>query len=231
MYKWLSSCEFAKLHNISLRALQLRIQRCSMQKILSFNTYFFMYSYTKGIGRGGKVLQIWSEPFNSEAEAEAFIMAYRVDMLEKAVKQSKLNTELARLERAVKRSRMDCLNSLDYLVLPRHDKAVQHGRIESSNIKDIQQNKVNSDNTQSKDIESNRASINTKLDTTMDGVVDSHNSLCNDLYVCDDGGDDARDVSLSLNMTNKGNMTDKQETNLQNVGQKTQDIREIQDTE
>ena len=81
MYKWLSSCEFAKLHNISLRALQLRIQRCGIQKILSFNTYFFMYSYTKGIGRGGKVLQIWSEPFNSEAEAEAFIMAYRVDML------------------------------------------------------------------------------------------------------------------------------------------------------
>lgn len=150
MYKWLSSCEFAKLHNISLRALQLRIQRCGIQKILSFNTYFFMYSYTKGIGRGGKVLQIWSEPFNSEAEAEAFIMAYRVDMLEKAVKQSKLNTELARLERAVKRSRIDCLNSLDYLVLPRHDKAVQHDRIESSNIKDIQQNKVSSDNTQSK---------------------------------------------------------------------------------
>ena len=98
---------------------------------------------------------------------------------------------------------------------------------------------MNSDNTQSKKIESNRASINTKLDTTMGGVVDSHNSLCNDLYVCDDGGDDARDVSLSLNMTNKGNMTDKvnmtskngsmtnksnmtdkQETNLQNVGQK-----------
>ena len=124
MYKWLSSCEFAKLHNISLRALQLRIQRCGMQKILSFNTYFFMYSYTKGIGRGGKVLQIWSEPFNSEAEAEAFIHNYRVDMLEKAVK----------------RSRIDCLNSLDYLVLPRHDKAVQHDRIESSNIKDIQQN-------------------------------------------------------------------------------------------
>ena len=264
MYKWLSSCEFAKLHNISLRALQLRIQRCGMQKILSFNTYFFMYSYTKGIGRGGKVLQIWSEPFNSEAEAEAFIMAYRVDMLEKAVKQSKLNTELARLERAIQRNKVDSLSSMDSVFsqydkeyrcfaiaqhdkraeFTLHDKAVQHDRIESSNIKDIQQNKVNSDNTQSKDIESNRASINTKLDTTMDGVVDSHNSLCNDLYVCDDGGDDARDVSLSLNMTdkvnmtskngsmtNKGNMTDKQETNLQNVGQKTQDIREIQDTE
>ena len=264
MYKWLSSCEFSKLHNISLRALQLRIQRCGMQKILSFNTYFFMYSYTKGIGRGGKVLQIWSEPFNSEAEAEAFIMAYRVDMLEKAVKQSKLNTELARLERAIQRNKVDSLSSMDSVFsqydkeyrcfaiaqhdkraeFTLHDKAVQHDRIESSNIKDIQQNKVNSDNTQSKDIESNRASINTKLDTTMDGVVDSHNSLCNDLYVCDDGGDDARDVSLSLNMTdkvnmtskngsmtNKGNMTDKQETNLQNVGQKTQDISEIQDTE
>ena len=272
MGQWLSSREFAKLHNISLRALQLRIQRCGMQKILSFNAHFFAYLFVanqKG-GNSGKVLQIWSEPFNSEAEAEAFIMAYRVDMLEKAVKQSKLNTELARLERAIQRNKVDSLSSMDSVFSQYdkeyrcfaiaqhdkraestlHDKAVQHDRIESSNIKDIQQNKVSSDNTQSKKIESSIASINTKLDTTMGGVVDSHNSLCNDLYVCDDGGDDARDVSLSLNMTNKGNMTDKvnmtskngsmtnksnmtdkQETNLQNVGQKTQDIREIQDTE
>ena len=182
MGQWISSKEFAKIIGISDRAVRAR----AMQKNLHFNTKYYSYSYTKGIGRGGKVLQIWSEPFNSEAEAEAFIMAYRVDMLEKAVKQSKLNTELARLERAVKRSRIDCLNSLDYLVLTRHDKAVQHDRIESSNIKDIQQNKVSSDNTQSKDIESSIASINTKLDTTMGGVVDFNTGVCNNNKIITD---------------------------------------------
>ena len=169
MGQWISSKEFAKIIGISDRAVRAR----AMQKNLHFNTKYYSYSYTKGIGRG-------------EAEAEAFIMAYRVDMLEKAVKQSKLNTELARLERAVKRSRIDCLNSLDYLVLPRHDKAVQHDRIESSNIKDIQQNKVSSDNTQSKDIESSIASINTKLDTTMGGVVDFNTGVCNNNKIITD---------------------------------------------
>ena len=272
MGQWLSSREFAKLYGYKYEALKKACIRAykAGKNFCNIKCIKIHFTYTKGIGRGGKVLQIWSEPFNSEAEAEAFIMAYRVDMLEKAVKQSKLNTELARLERAIQRNKVDSLSSMDSVFSQYdkeyrcfaiaqhdkraestlHDKAVQHDRIESSNIKDIQQNKANSDNTQSKDIESNRASINTKLDTTMGGVVDSHNSLCNDLYVCDDGGDDARDVSLSLNMTNKGNMTDKvnmtskngsmtnksnmtdkQETNLQNVGQKTQDIREIQDTE
>ena len=163
MGQWISSKEFAKIIGISDRAVRAR----AMQKNLHFNTKYYSYSYT-------------------EAEAEAFIMAYRVDMLEKAVKQSKLNTELARLERAVKRSRIDCLNSLDYLVLPRHDKAVQHDRIESSNIKDIQQNKVSSDNTQSKDIESSIASINTKLDTTMGGVVDFNTGVCNNNKIITD---------------------------------------------
>ena len=198
MGQWLSSREFAKLHNISLRALQLRIQRCGMQKILSFNAHFFAYLFVanqKG-GNSGKVLQIWSEPFSSEAEAEAFLHNYRVD----------------RLERAIQRNKVDSLSSMDSVFSQYdkeyrcfaiaqhdkraestlHDKAVQHDRIESSNIKDIQQNKANSDNTQSKEIESNIASINTKLDTTMGGVVDFNN-----LGVCDD---------LALPKHDKGNV-------------------------
>ncbi|MCX2717952.1 hypothetical protein OQH61_09425, partial [Helicobacter sp. MIT 21-1697] len=75
MGQWVSSREFAESKSISLRALQLKIQR-NKQKIFSVNTYFFMYLYENGIGRGGKVLRIWSEPFESEAAALAFIESY-----------------------------------------------------------------------------------------------------------------------------------------------------------
>ena len=159
MGQWLSSREFAKLYGYKYEALKKACIRAykAGKNFCNIKCIKIHFTYTKGIGRGGKVLQIWSEPFSSEAEAEAFIMAYRVDMLERAVKQSKL----------------DCLSSLDS-VFPRHEE-IKHGRIESSNIQDIQQNTVSSDNTQSKEIESNIASINTKLDTTMGGVVDFNN--------------------------------------------------------
>ncbi|WP_334088144.1 hypothetical protein [Helicobacter typhlonius] len=52
MGQWVSSREFAESKSISLRALQLKIQR-NKQKIFSVNTYFFMYLYENGIGRGG----------------------------------------------------------------------------------------------------------------------------------------------------------------------------------
>ncbi|TLD85771.1 hypothetical protein LS67_009340, partial [Helicobacter sp. MIT 03-1616] len=75
MGQWVSSREFAESKSISLRALQLKIQR-NKQKIFSVNTYFFMYLYENGIGRGGKVLRIWSEPFATQAEAESFMQSY-----------------------------------------------------------------------------------------------------------------------------------------------------------
>ncbi|STQ86749.1 hypothetical protein LS73_003445 [Helicobacter muridarum] len=52
----------------------------------------FTFICINGIGRGGKVLQIWSEPFTSEVEAEEFIIAYRANMIEKAVKRIKLDS-------------------------------------------------------------------------------------------------------------------------------------------
>ena len=222
MGQWLSSREFLSLKNFASQkdknVLHQKVKRAKDRQIqhIKIQSEHFIFTYTKGIGRGGKVLQIWSEPFNSEAEAEAFIMAYRVDMLEKAVKQSKLDVlesseallhtldsnnallhtlaKNALLNVSHNQKQTDTTRDVSHtLNMTRnidvsaasqhdkraestlHDKAVQHDRIESSNIKDIQQNKANSDNTQSKDIESNRASINTKLDTTMDGVVDFNN--------------------------------------------------------
>ena len=75
MGQWVSSKEFAESKCVSLRALQLKIQR-KKQKIFSIDTYFFMYQYKEGIGRGGKVLRIWSEPFKTQAEAESFMQSY-----------------------------------------------------------------------------------------------------------------------------------------------------------
>lgn len=55
--------------------------------ILKFQILYFRYVNGVG-GNSGKVLQIWSEPFKSEAEAEAFLHNYRVDMLEKVAKHT-----------------------------------------------------------------------------------------------------------------------------------------------
>ena len=200
MGQWLSSREFALRNGVKIATIFKKIQRNSQEdkkfcKVIG--KYFpITHIYHQKGGNSGKVLQIWSEPFSSEAEAEAFLHNYRVD----------------RLERAIQRNKVDSLSSMDSVFSQYdkeyrcfaiaqhdkraestlHDKAVQHDRIESSNIKDIQQNKANSDNTQSKEIESNIASINTKLDTTMGGVVDFNN-----LGVCDD---------LALPKHDKGNV-------------------------
>lgn len=71
-------------------------------------------------------------------------------------------------------------------------------------------------------IESNIASIKKELDTTMGRVVDSNKGLCGDLHICDDKVgvikdilhtcNSRLDVSLSLNMTNKGSITSEYST-------------------
>ena len=95
MGQWLSSREFALRNGVKIATIFKKIQRNSQEdkkfcKVIG--KYFpITHIYHQKGGNSGKVLQIWSEPFNSEAEAEAFIMAYRVDRLERAVKQSKLD--------------------------------------------------------------------------------------------------------------------------------------------
>lgn len=67
---WVSSREFAIKKSLTLRNLQKKIN--GSKNFLLLDTYFFMYYYTQGIGRGGKVLKIWDEPFSSEEEAQSF---------------------------------------------------------------------------------------------------------------------------------------------------------------
>lgn len=153
---WISSKEFAKLHGCNIEGLLKSIKRADIlgKKFCTLKGKILPFKYINGIGRGGKVLQIWSEPFKSEAEADEFITNYRINRLENAVK--------------------------------------------------------------ARGIESNIASIKKELDTTMGGVVDSHNSLCSDLHICDDEVgvikdilhtcNSGLDVTLSLNMTSGGSV-------------------------
>ena len=77
---WVSSREFAIKKSLTLRNLQKKISRS--KKFLVLDTYFFMYFYTQGIGRGGKVLKIWDEPFSNEEEALSFYEREVVGVME-----------------------------------------------------------------------------------------------------------------------------------------------------
>lgn len=82
--RWLSSAEFANQRKKTIRAIQKKVQQAKSreEKILAFDTLFFMYRYEEGIGGGGKVLQIWSEPLNQseetpqEIDRKALVEAY-----------------------------------------------------------------------------------------------------------------------------------------------------------
>lgn len=58
---WVNSKEAAEILGLNLRKLQRCVAKAenSCQKILTIDTKYFSYSYTDGIGRGGKILQIW----------------------------------------------------------------------------------------------------------------------------------------------------------------------------
>ncbi|WP_104692296.1 hypothetical protein [Helicobacter muridarum] len=94
MKQWLSSKEFALQNNIVKKSLEKACFRAKQRgkEFCTLKGKILPFIYINGIGRGGKVLRIWSEPFNSEAEAEEFIIAYRANMIEKAVKRIKLDS-------------------------------------------------------------------------------------------------------------------------------------------
>ncbi|RDU53278.1 hypothetical protein CQA49_01370 [Helicobacter sp. MIT 00-7814] len=77
---WLSSREFAV--GINYETLKKACVRAfkNGKKILRINRQYFSYKYTHGIGRGGKILQIWSEPFASEQEAQEFALQATQEM-------------------------------------------------------------------------------------------------------------------------------------------------------
>ncbi len=71
---WLNSKEFAQQNTVSVRTIQNKIKKLKTQKFLSINAHFYVHLHTDGIGgNSGKVLKIWSEPFATEEEAQAFI--------------------------------------------------------------------------------------------------------------------------------------------------------------
>ena len=134
--------EFGKMYHISIQAINKKVLKATSnhKNIIQIDNKYFIFTYTKGIGRGGKVLQIWSEPFNSAEEAEAFLHNYRVNRLEKAVKQSRLNTKLTRLERAVKQSKLDVLKSSEALLHTLAKNAlldVLHNQKETDTTRDV----------------------------------------------------------------------------------------------
>ena len=88
MGQWVSSREFAKAHSVKIDTLYKTIQRNSKcdKKICKIIGKFCPILYANGHigGNSGKVLRIWSEPFKTQAEAEAFMESYaqeRVDSL------------------------------------------------------------------------------------------------------------------------------------------------------
>lgn len=76
---WISSKEFAESSNINIQGLFKSVKRAfdSGKKICRIKGKILPFKYSEGVGRGGKVLQIWSEPLTS-AQVEALEKGYPV---------------------------------------------------------------------------------------------------------------------------------------------------------
>uniref|UniRef100_UPI00261B5517 hypothetical protein n=1 Tax=uncultured Helicobacter sp. TaxID=175537 RepID=UPI00261B5517 len=90
MGQWVSSIDFLSSKNFThkkdINVLHQKIKRAKdrQKQYIKMDNDYFAFTYSNGIGRGGKVLRIWSEPFKTQAEAEAFMESYtqeRVDSL------------------------------------------------------------------------------------------------------------------------------------------------------
>lgn len=68
MGQWISSKEFAESGNIGIQGLLKAIKRYSSmnKKICQVKGKILPFKYIDGIGRGGKILQIWSKPLSKE---------------------------------------------------------------------------------------------------------------------------------------------------------------------
>lgn len=71
---WVSSREFAEAYLLEYETLKKACVRSHRvgKKFCTIKGKFLPFLYTQGIGRGGKVLKIWDEPFSSEEEAQSF---------------------------------------------------------------------------------------------------------------------------------------------------------------
>ncbi|WP_334083577.1 hypothetical protein, partial [Helicobacter typhlonius] len=68
MGQWVSSREFATLHKFNIEGILKAAKRADSlsKKFCLYKGKFLPFSYGNGIGRGGKVLRIWSEPFKTQ---------------------------------------------------------------------------------------------------------------------------------------------------------------------
>lgn len=64
MGQWISSKEFAEKYNIGYHALKMACIRSNKKckKFCTISSYILHFTYIEGIGRGGKILQIWDTP-------------------------------------------------------------------------------------------------------------------------------------------------------------------------
>ncbi|WP_300224109.1 DDE-type integrase/transposase/recombinase [uncultured Helicobacter sp.] len=81
---WVNSREFAKNHNINVEGVLEAIKRADSKnkKFCTIKGKFLPFTYAQGVGRGGKVLKIWDEPFSSEEEALSFYEREVVGVME-----------------------------------------------------------------------------------------------------------------------------------------------------
>ena len=114
---WISSKEFALQYGLVRNSLQKACLRATLRgrKICILKFQILCFRYINGVaGNSGKFLQIWSEPFASEEEAECFI----ISMLQE--------------ERKRARSVAKSFCAVDISPMAKYDKInSQHGNVES----------------------------------------------------------------------------------------------------
>ena len=89
---WLSCKEFAEKHNVEYESIKKACIRANKKnkKICQVKCQFLHFRYIEGVGRGGKILQIWDTPL-SEAQAQAIEKGYPFEYvleMEKATTES-----------------------------------------------------------------------------------------------------------------------------------------------
>lgn len=240
MGQWISSKEFAKLHGCNIEGLLKSIKRADIlgKKFCTLKGKILPFKYTNGIGRGGKVLQIWSEPFASEAEADEFITNYRINRLENAVKARGIESNIASIKKELDTTMGGVVDSNNGLCSDLHIcddevgviKDILHtcnSRLDVSHTLNMTSGNMTSGG--SVDVShtlnmTNKGSITSEYSMTRGSVNDE--IAISALQSRNDNVDYVKDVLNSRNDKEAQETTqDTQETNLQNTKQETiQDI-------
>ena len=156
MGQWISSREFAESNNIDYQALKMACIRANKKgkKICTTSSYILHFKYTEGIGRGGKVLQIWNTPL-SPKQVEALEKGYHVKYVLEEMGEA---VECAKVDKV-----MDCHSPKglrnDEVGSPRNNKATQPNVMESKDSKTLDCKGNNNEKTSQK---SERKTLHTR---------------------------------------------------------------------